>query len=131
MYLDGSIFFIALAVGFIGFLIGFATGRVVPETTEHETETECKYVPITESEISTSMVTSCLSPINESIADNILRHIALATAPMVTTEIAELVGISTQKASAICRALVGKGALQMCEIKVPRRGAMKGYFLPN
>ena len=61
---------------------------------------------------------------NESIKTSILA--VLTTEPKVASEVAELVGISTQKASALLRQIEG---LEVSEVKVPKRGKMKGYAL--
>ena len=61
---------------------------------------------------------------NEPIKAKILE--VLSTEPKVASEIAELVGISTQKASALLRQIEG---LEISEVKVPKRGKMKGYAL--
>ena len=44
-------------------------------------------------------------------------------------EIAEVVGISTQKSSALCRQLVADGVLSAEEVKVKGKGKVKGYKL--
>ena len=61
---------------------------------------------------------------NEPIKAKILE--VLTTEPKVASEIGELVGISTQKASALLRQIEG---LEVTEVKVPKRGKMKGYAL--
>lgn len=61
---------------------------------------------------------------NEPIKAKILE--VLTTEPKVASEVAELVGISTQKASALLRQIEG---LEVIEVKVPKRGKMKGYAL--
>lgn len=45
------------------------------------------------------------------------------------SEIAEVVGISTQKASALCRQLVEEGIFSADEVKVKGKGKVKGYKL--
>ena len=61
---------------------------------------------------------------NEPIKAKILE--VLTSEPKVASEVAELVGISTQKASALLRQIDG---LEVTEVKVPKRGKMKGYAL--
>ena len=61
---------------------------------------------------------------NEPIKAKILE--VLSTEPKVASEVAELVGISTQKASALLRQIEG---LEVSEVKVPKKGKMKGYAL--
>ena len=64
---------------------------------------------------------------NEGIMASILE--ALATAPMVASEIATAVGISTQKASALCKLLVESGKVTVADIKVKNKGTVKQYTL--
>ena len=61
---------------------------------------------------------------NEPIKAHILE--VLTDAPMVASEVAEKVGISTQKASALLRQIDG---LVVTEIKVKGKGKVKGYAL--
>jgi predicted transcriptional regulator len=64
---------------------------------------------------------------NEGIMATILE--ALATAPMVASEIATAVGISTQKASALCKLLADSGKVTVADIKVKNKGTVKQYTL--
>lgn len=64
---------------------------------------------------------------NEGIMATILE--ALATAPMVASEIATAVGISTQKASALCKLLADNGKVTVADIKVKNKGTVKQYTL--
>ncbi len=64
---------------------------------------------------------------NEGIMATILE--ALATAPMVASEIATAVGISTQKASALCKLLAESGKVTVADIKVKNKGTVKQYTL--
>jgi hypothetical protein len=61
---------------------------------------------------------------NEPIKAKILE--VLTTEPKVASEVAELVGISVQKASALLRQIEG---LEVSEVKIPKKGKMKGYAL--
>ena len=47
--------------------------------------------------------------------------------PKLAKEVAELVGISTQKASALCRQMVGDGVLKVEDVKVKGKGTQKAY----
>lgn len=47
------------------------------------------------------------------------------------SEIAAVVGISVQKASALLRSLVAEGRAIVKDIKVPSKGTQKGYALPT
>jgi len=46
---------------------------------------------------------------------------------MVASVIAEKVGISTQKASALCKILVEEGKVAVADIKVKNKGTLKQY----
>jgi hypothetical protein len=48
---------------------------------------------------------------------------------MVASDIGKALGVSTQKASALCTLLVKDGTLSVCEIKVKGKGSVKGYSL--
>ena len=61
---------------------------------------------------------------NESVKAKILE--VLTSEPKVVSEVATLVGISTQKASALLRQIEG---LEVSEVKVPKKGKQKGYAL--
>lgn len=62
---------------------------------------------------------------NESIKSQILE--VLTSEPKVASAIGEMVGISTQKASALCRQLVESGKVQVQEVKIPKKGKQKAY----
>lgn len=49
--------------------------------------------------------------------------------PMTAAEVAEAVGVSTQKASALLRQLVADGTLSVEDVKVPKKGTVKAYSL--
>lgn len=51
----------------------------------------------------------------------------LGAKKLVASEIAENVGISTQKASALCRQLVQAGKVKVEEVKIPKKGVVKAY----
>lgn len=61
---------------------------------------------------------------NEKIKEFILTKI---DRPMLAAEVGELVGISTNKASALCRQLVDNGKMTVEEVKVPKKGKQKQY----
>lgn len=63
---------------------------------------------------------------NEPIKVQILE--VLTDTPMVASEVAEKVGISTQKASALLRQIDG---LTVTEVKVKGKGKVKGYALDD
>lgn len=53
----------------------------------------------------------------------------LGAEPMVASDIATAVGITTQKASALLRQLVANGVAVATDVKVPKKGTVKGYSL--
>lgn len=62
---------------------------------------------------------------NEQVKVNILN--AIADGAEYASEIASACGISTQKASALCRQLVADGKATVEEVKVKGKGTMKRY----
>ena len=54
---------------------------------------------------------------------------ALTADPQTAADLAEAVGISTQKASSLLRQIVASGVAVATDIKVPKRGTCKGYAL--
>lgn len=62
---------------------------------------------------------------NEVIKVSIMEH--LDTEAKTATTIGELMGISTQKASALLRQLVNDGRASATEVKIPKKGVQKGY----
>ena len=64
---------------------------------------------------------------NEGIMTSILEHLASGSA--VASEIGSALGISTQKASALCKLLVNDGKLTVADIKVKNKGTIKQYTL--
>jgi DNA-binding MarR family transcriptional regulator len=63
---------------------------------------------------------------NEPIKASIVAFIT-ANGQKVSSEIAESLNISTQKASALCRQMVESGLLNVTDVKVKGRGKQKGY----
>lgn len=67
---------------------------------------------------------------NEPIKEQILAY--LNTAPdSVAADIASAVGITTQKASALCRALVEDGKAVAKDVKVKGKGTLKAYAVKD
>lgn len=64
---------------------------------------------------------------NEGIMTAILDHLANGSA--VASDIGTALGISTQKASALCKLLVDGGKLTVEDIKVKNKGTVKQYTL--
>lgn len=66
---------------------------------------------------------------NAPIKEKIVEFLADKTTPVIATTIATEVGITTQKASALARQLVEEGKLVATEVKVAKKGKVKGYAL--
>ncbi len=62
---------------------------------------------------------------NAPIKEAILK--AVGEDKKLAKEISEVVGISTQKASALCRQMVGEGVLKVEDVKVKGKGVQKAY----
>ena len=65
-------------------------------------------------------------PIKASILAFVREH-----APVVAADIAVACEISTPKASALCVQMVKEGKLTSTEVKVPQKGKVKAYALPE
>ena len=63
---------------------------------------------------------------NEGIMTSILEYLT-ANGSKVSSEIGTALGISTQKASALCKILVDNGKATVADIKVKGKGAVKQY----
>lgn len=63
---------------------------------------------------------------NEPIKKAIVEYLT-ANGQKVSSEIAEGLNISTQKASALCRQLVDGGVLTVSDVKVAKKGTLKAY----
>lgn len=64
------------------------------------------------------------APLLDKIADEILTSEAQTAAT-----IAETLGVSVQKASSLCRTLVNDGRAESVDVKIPKKGTQKAYFL--
>ena len=64
---------------------------------------------------------------NEGLKSNILE--LLANSPMVASEVGASLGVSTQKASALCTLLGKEGKISVADIKVKNKGTVKQYTL--
>lgn len=64
---------------------------------------------------------------NEGIMASILDH--LAKGSDVASGIATALGVSTQKASALCKLLVNEGKVAVADVKVKNKGTVKQYTL--
>ena len=65
---------------------------------------------------------------NAPLVDKIVNEI-LGEEPLTATDIAAALGVSVQKASALCRRAVTEGRAVATDVKVPKKGVQKGYIL--
>lgn len=65
---------------------------------------------------------------NEAVKEQILAAFEVGEV-LVASAVGERVGISTQKASALCRQLVEVGSLEVHEVKIPKKGKQKAYSI--
>ena len=67
---------------------------------------------------------------NEGVMDSIVAYIK-TNGPQVASALGTALGISTQKASALCKILVDGGELTVADKKVKGKGSVKEYSLAN
>ena len=65
---------------------------------------------------------------NEGVMNTIVETLT-ANGAMVASEIATAIGISTQKASALCKLLVDGGKVKVEDVKVKNKGTLKQYSI--
>lgn len=65
---------------------------------------------------------------NQPLIDRIVNEV-LGAEPMTATDVAGVLTISTQKASAMCRAAVAQGKAIQTEVKVKGKAPQKAYSL--
>lgn len=65
---------------------------------------------------------------NEGVMNTIIETLT-ANGAMVASEIATAIGISTQKASALCKLLVDGGKVKVEDVKVKNKGTLKQYSI--
>ena len=65
---------------------------------------------------------------NEPIKAGIVEYLT-ANGKAVASELATALGVSTQKVSALCKALVDGGTVAVADVKVPKKGTVKQYSL--
>ena len=66
---------------------------------------------------------------NAPIKEKIVEFLTGKENPIIATTIATELGITTQKASALARQLVEAGTLVAVDVKVPKKGKVKGYAI--
>ena len=63
---------------------------------------------------------------NQPLVDRIVYEV-LGSEPVTATDVASVLEVSVQKASMLCRTAVAQGKATQTEVKIPKKGAMKGY----
>ena len=63
---------------------------------------------------------------NQPLVDRIVNEI-LGDEPVTATDVAGVLEVSVQKASQLCRAAVAQGMASSQDVKIPKKGNMKGY----
>ena len=63
---------------------------------------------------------------NQPLVDRIVAEI-LSDEPVTATDVAGILEVSVQKASQLCRAAVAQGKASSQDVKIPKKGNMKGY----
>lgn len=63
---------------------------------------------------------------NQVLVDRIVNEI-LGDEPVTATDVAGILEVSVQKASQLCRAAVAQGMASSQDVKIPKKGNMKGY----
>ena len=63
---------------------------------------------------------------NQVLVDRIVNEI-LGDEPVTATDVAGVLEVSVQKASQLCRAAVAQGKAVSQDVKIPKKGTMKGY----
>lgn len=65
---------------------------------------------------------------NAPLVEKIIAEI-VGTEPVTAAQVGETLGVTTNKASALLRAAVATGKVASIDVKVPGKGACKGYIL--
>lgn len=63
---------------------------------------------------------------NQPLVERIVAEI-LGEEPVTATDVAGVLEVSVQKASMLCRAAVAQGKAISQDVKIPKKGNMKGY----
>lgn len=66
---------------------------------------------------------------NAPIIEQIVNEVLTVDTPMTAGQVAEAVGISTQKASALLRSIVAAGTAVATDVKLAGKGTCKAYSL--
>lgn len=66
---------------------------------------------------------------NEPIKASIMEFLSAQSEPMIAADIAENVKITTAKASSLLTQLVKSGKVVKSEVKIPKKGKVKGYSI--
>ena len=63
---------------------------------------------------------------NQPLVDRIVNEV-LGDEPVTATDVAKVLEVSVQKASMLCRTAVAQGKAIQTDVKIPKKGNMKGY----
>ena len=66
---------------------------------------------------------------NEPIKASIMEFLSAQSEPMIAADIAENLKITTAKASSLLRQLADAGKVVKSEVKIPKKGKVKGYSI--
>ena len=66
---------------------------------------------------------------NEPIKASIMEFLSVQSEPMIAADIAENLKITTAKASSLLTQLVKSGKVVKSEVKIPKKGKVKGYSI--
>lgn len=66
---------------------------------------------------------------NEPIKTSIMEFLSVQSEPMIAADIAKNIGITTAKASSLLRQLADAGKVVKSEVKIPKKGKVKGYSI--
>lgn len=112
------------------FLTAVSTNAITDEVIAHATEAIAKMDAANEARKNKTKLSpkeqekaSADAKIRESIYNLITEE------PQTASELGAQVGVSTPKATAELRKLVAEGLVSKTDIKVPKKGIVKGYFL--
>lgn len=107
------------------FYEAIANGTVTAEVIEHAEAALAKMDATNEKRRNTP---SKKAVENQPLIDTIVNEI-LTNEPKTATDIAGVLGVSVQKASALLRQVVADGKATATDVKVPKKGTQKAYTL--
>ena len=105
------------------FLTAIANGTINAEITEYAS---AELVKMDEANEKRKNKPSKKAEENQPLVDRIVNEI-LGDEPVTATDVAGVLEVSVQKASMLCRAAVEQGKAIQTDVKIPKKGNMKGY----